>query len=88
MARFANRTLESMHRLAEDGDEELRRVAEVRRVRSVCAYYDEGVFEETKKSMRRYEECLPEEKGDAEFYGAEDARVVSWIPFPGACGFA
>ncbi|GIZ44335.1 hypothetical protein CKM354_000753600 [Cercospora kikuchii] len=74
MARFANRTLESMHRLAEDGDEELKRVAEVRRVRSVCAYYDAGVFEETKKSMRRYEECLPEEKGDGEFYGAEEAR--------------
>ncbi|KAM3420855.1 hypothetical protein BST61_g4094 [Cercospora zeina] len=74
IARFANRTLESMHRLSEEGDEELRRVAEVRRLRCVCAYYDEGVFEETKKSMRRYEECLPEERGDAEIFGREEAR--------------
>ncbi|EMF08392.1 DAO-domain-containing protein [Sphaerulina musiva SO2202] len=73
VARFANRTLESMYALAEE-DEELSRVSEARRVKSVCAIYDQELFEETKKSVLRYEECLPEQKGDNEFFGPDEAR--------------
>ncbi|KAI5360275.1 Putative FAD dependent oxidoreductase, FAD/NAD(P)-binding domain superfamily [Septoria linicola] len=78
IARFANRTLEAMFKLAEEGDEELRNAAEARRVLSVCAYYDRGVFEEVKRSMRRYEECLPEEKGDSEIFEGEEAAREKW----------
>ena len=78
IARFANRTLESMYTVAEE-DSELSKAAEARRVKSVCAYYDQEVFEETKASFKRYEECLPEEKGDNEVFGPHEAREVSLL---------
>ena len=66
MAKFANRTLDKMHGLAENADPELAKAAEVRKVRTVTGYRTKELFEEAKASQRRYEECLSESKGDHE----------------------
>ncbi|KAF2166966.1 hypothetical protein M409DRAFT_23011 [Zasmidium cellare ATCC 36951] len=73
MARFANRTLDKMHGLAENADPELRKAAEVRKVRTVTGYRSKELFEEAKASQKRYEECLPEFKGDHEAIHGEEA---------------
>lgn len=77
IARFANRTLEKMYELAEKADPEVREAAEVRKVRTVTGYWSREVFEEAKASQRRYEECLPEWKGDCNVVEGEEAVEVS-----------
>lgn len=77
MARFANKTLDKMHALAENADSELGKAAEVRKVRTVTGYRSKELFEEAKASQKRYEECLPEFKGDHEAIDGEEAVEVS-----------
>ncbi|KXT06819.1 hypothetical protein AC578_7257 [Pseudocercospora eumusae] len=71
ISRFAVRTLESMYALA-DEDESLSTAAEARRVTTITGYYDQDTFEAAKESHERYEESLPEFKGDHRVYTAED----------------
>lgn len=76
IARFANRTLDKMHGLAENADAELANAAEVRKVRTVTGYRSKEAFEDAKASQKRYEECLPEFKGDHEVIDGEEAVKV------------
>lgn len=75
ISRFAIRTLESMYALA-DEDEPLSQAAEARRVTTITGYYDQDTFEAAKESQKRYEESLPEFKGDHRVYTAEDGLRV------------
>ncbi|EME84329.1 uncharacterized protein MYCFIDRAFT_152562 [Pseudocercospora fijiensis CIRAD86] len=71
ISRFAIRTLESMYALA-DEDEALSKAAEARRVTTITGYYDKDTFETAKESQKRYEESLPEFRGDHRVYTAEE----------------
>ncbi|EME38519.1 hypothetical protein DOTSEDRAFT_75893 [Dothistroma septosporum NZE10] len=75
IAKFADRTLGEMYRLANpEADQELSQAAEVRQVTSVCGYWDEEIFKDAQKSHQQYEECVPEKRGDHKVYGPEEAR--------------
>ncbi|KAK4610377.1 hypothetical protein CLAFUW4_14087 [Fulvia fulva] len=74
IAEFANMTLDRMHGLNRQDDLATGFGAEVRRVRSVCGYWDEEIFEAAKQSHARYEQCLPKKSGDHEAFGPEEAR--------------
>lgn len=78
VARFANRTLKSMHHLA-NSNEELKKTSEARKVTSICAYYDGEVFDDAIQANRRYEECLPESKGDHAVFSGDDGLKVSLL---------
>lgn len=75
ISRFAVRTLESMYALAGE-DEDLLALSEAREVMSVCGYYDNETFEEAKESHRRYEESLPQFKGDHKVWSAQEGLEV------------
>jgi glycine/D-amino acid oxidase-like deaminating enzyme len=75
IARFANRTLESMHRLGQQ-DEELVKAAEVRRVRSATGYRDADTLHAVALAVKRYEDTLPECRGDIEIVDAAEAEQV------------
>lgn len=76
IARFANRSLDKMYELAEKADPEFAKAAEVRKVRTMTGYRNKEAFEEAKASQKRYEECLPEFKGDHEVVEGEEAVHV------------
>lgn len=75
IGRFANRTLDSMHNLA--AAEGLAEIAEIRHVRTIAGYRDEDALEEAKRSLLKYENCVPEAKGDGEVLSSEEAANVS-----------
>lgn len=79
IAAFANRTLDSVHTLANESAPELAKAAEARRVRSVVGYRSREMFEMAKKSHKRYEECFPQFKGDHEVFSGEDGLKVMSI---------
>lgn len=76
IGRFANRTLESMYALA--ASEGLTDAGEVRHVRTITGFRNEESLQEAKKSFLRYEECVPEAKGDGKVLSSEQAANVSW----------
>lgn len=75
IGRFANRTLESMHNLA--ASEGMTETAEVRHVRTVTGFSNAESLQEAEKSFLRYEECVPEAKGDGKVLSSEEAANVS-----------
>ena len=76
-ARFANRTLETMYSLA-GTDEELASAAEVRRVRSITGFFHQDGFDAAKAGIARYEEIVPDERGDSEVCGSQQQTRVSY----------
>ena len=75
-ARFANRTLESIYQLASQ-DQELGSVAEARRVRGITGFWTRDGFHAAKAGIERYEEIVPDERGDAEIVDSEEKINVS-----------
>lgn len=75
IARFANRTLEKMHELG-NSSPELKTASEVRRVRGIICYDNEGAFEAAKKSVASYEEHVAEHRGRFEFLSVDEACKV------------
>ncbi|KJX92818.1 hypothetical protein TI39_contig5823g00001 [Zymoseptoria brevis] len=73
IARFCDRTLESMFELPGLGGEELAREAEVRRVRAVTGFWDEEKLEEARRGVERYLELVVGEKKE----GREGFKVLS-----------
>jgi glycine/D-amino acid oxidase-like deaminating enzyme len=78
IGRFANRTLDAMYALSDESSE-LSEAGETRRVTSVGAFYDQKVFDETRQSWIRYEQCLPECRGEHQVFGPEEALRVSQL---------
>jgi hypothetical protein len=76
-ARFANRTLETMYRLASSEDEELASAAEARRVRSATGFWTQEGFNAAKAGIKRYEDIVPDERGDSEIFESEEEFQVS-----------
>lgn len=77
-ARFANRTLESIYSLA-GSDEELAKVSEARRVRSITGFWDRDGFNAARTGVLRYEEVVPDERGDSEIYSSDEKIQVSML---------
>lgn len=75
-ARFANRTLETIYALA-GSDPELTSMAEARRVRSITGFWTREGFDEAKKGVLRYEEIVPDERGDSEISKSQERIAVS-----------
>lgn len=75
IARFANRTLETMHQLA-NSSEELRQASEVRRTLDVLCFEDDEAFRGAQESLSLYEEHVPEERGRAQYLTAQEAESV------------
>lgn len=75
-ARFANRTLETIYQLASQ-DQELCSVAEARRVRGITGYWNRDGFQAAKAGIERYEEIVPDERGDAEVVDNQEKIRVS-----------
>ena len=75
-ARFANRTLESIYALA-GSDGEFAHVSEARRVRSITSFWNQDGFDTAKKGVLRYEEIVPDERGDSEVCDSQARIAVS-----------
>jgi glycine/D-amino acid oxidase-like deaminating enzyme len=75
IARYANRTLEKMHQLA-NSSPELKEASDVRRLQDVICCQDEATWHEAKESWALYEEHVPEDKGKAQFLTSEEAAAV------------
>ncbi|KAK2595651.1 hypothetical protein QQS21_006622 [Conoideocrella luteorostrata] len=73
IARFANRTLDKMHELANSSDE-LREASDVRRLLDVICLQDEHAWREAKEAWELYEEHVHEDKGKAQFMTSEEAK--------------
>ncbi|KAK4939267.1 hypothetical protein LTR10_020464 [Elasticomyces elasticus] len=73
IARFANRTLEKMHRIA-NSSEELKEASEVRRTADVLCFEDEDAFRLAQESQKLYEEDVPEERNTVEYLTAKEAE--------------
>ncbi|TQV98809.1 hypothetical protein V2A60_007493 [Cordyceps javanica] len=71
IARFANRTLEKMHSLANSSDE-FREASVVRRTLDVIAFDDDQSFNDEKEGFKLYEECVPEEAGKTQILTTEE----------------
>jgi glycine/D-amino acid oxidase-like deaminating enzyme len=80
IARFATRTLEKMHQIA-DSSEELKEASEVRRTLDVVCFEDEDAFRQARESEELYEQHVSEERGKAQYLSAEEAASVSQILF-------
>lgn len=76
IARYANRTLEKMHQLA-NSNPEFKEASDVRRLQDVIICQDDASWQEAKESWRLYEENVPEDKGKAQFLTSEEAEAVS-----------
>ena len=76
-ARFANRTLETMYGLARSEDKALADAAEIRRVRSITGFWTQEGFNAAKAGIQRYEEIVPDERGDSEICESEEETRVS-----------
>lgn len=76
IARFANRTLEKMHGLANSSDE-LREASLVRRTLDIIAFDDDESFNDEKASLELYEKHVPEDAGKSQILSAEEAANVS-----------
>ncbi len=76
IARFATRTLEKMHQLA-NSSEELKEASEVRRTEDVISFADKDAFHQARESLKLYEQHVPEEQGKARYLAAEEAASVS-----------
>jgi glycine/D-amino acid oxidase-like deaminating enzyme len=84
IARFANSTLEKMHRLA-NSSEELKEASEVRRTMDVLCVEDEEAFQAAQESLSLYEEHVPEERGKAQYLTAQEAESVGPLPVYTCC---
>ena len=73
VARFANRTLDKMHELG-NSTPEYKTASEVRRLRDVVCFRDDEGYAEAKESWDMYEVDVPEDKGTAEFFTANEAE--------------
>ena len=81
IARFANRTLEKMHQIA-NSSEELRDASEVRRTADVLCFEDEEAFQLAQESQKLYEEHVPEERNTVQYLSAEEAATVGQYSMP------
>lgn len=75
VARFANRTLEKMHALA-NSSPELKEASEVRRLRGIICYKDKDSFDAAKVSTILYQEHVPEDRGTFQVLSPEDVCAV------------
>lgn len=75
VARFANRTLEKMHNLA-NSTEELKEASQVRRLLDIICFDSDHSFLEGKVSFELYQEHVPEERGKIEILSPEEAAAV------------
>ncbi|KAJ4164629.1 hypothetical protein LMH87_006293 [Akanthomyces muscarius] len=71
IARFANRTLERMHSLANSSDE-FREASVVRRTLDVIAFDDDQSFNDEKEGFKLYEQYVTEEAGKTQILTAEE----------------
>lgn len=76
IARFANRTLDKMHGLA-NSTPELKEASVVRKLQDVICIQDEESFAEVKESIEMYEDNVPEDRGKAQFLTPEETKEVS-----------
>lgn len=76
IARFANRTLEKMHSLA-NSSEELKEASVVRRTVDVIAFDDEESFRDEKESFALYEKHVTEEAGKTQVLTPSELAEVS-----------
>ncbi|KAK9446329.1 FAD dependent oxidoreductase [Metarhizium brunneum] len=74
IARYANRTLEKMHQLA-NSSPELKDASDVRRTLDVVLFRDAASLDAVKESLALYEEHVPENKGKAQFLTADEAEA-------------
>jgi hypothetical protein len=68
--------LETIYQLASQ-DQELCSVAEARRVRGITGYWNRDGFQAAKAGIERYEEIVPDERGDAEVVDNQEKIRVS-----------
>lgn len=80
--RLANRTLEEMHKLAASYDDELRVLANARRVTKMAVYMDDKSWASAQEDMKLYEDNLPEERGKCKTITKEELESVRTIPSP------
>jgi hypothetical protein len=71
-----------MYTLASSEDEELASAAEVRRVRSITGFWTQEGFNAAKAGIQRYEEIVPDERGDSEICESEEEIRVSYCTRP------
>lgn len=76
IARFANRTLEKMHSLANSSDE-LKEASLVRRTLDIITFDDYDSFNDEVASLKLYEEHVTEDAGKSQILTAEEAATVS-----------
>ncbi|KAF5124105.1 Gamma-glutamylputrescine oxidoreductase [Metarhizium anisopliae] len=74
IARYANRTLEKMHQLA-NSSPEFQAASDVRRTLDVVLFQDQASRDASKESWALYEAHVPEDKGKAEFLTPEQAEA-------------
>lgn len=79
IARFANRTLDKMHALANSSDA-LREASVVRKTQDVIAFEDEQAFQDEMASFRLYEKHVPEEAGKTQVLTREELAAVRCAP--------
>lgn len=82
IGRFANRTLDSMYSIATA--EGLAETAEIRHVRTATGYRNEDALKEAASSIKRYEDCVSEAKGDGKVLTSKEAENVSSMTTSGA----
>ena len=73
MARYAKRTLEKMHALA-NSSEELKEASEVRRTLDVVLFDNEWLYRGAMEVRQLYEKHVPEDRGQAQYLNAEEAQ--------------
>ncbi|EGX92925.1 FAD dependent oxidoreductase [Cordyceps militaris CM01] len=76
IARFANRTLEKMHSLANSSDE-FRDASVVRRTLDVIAFDDHQSFNDEKEGFKLYEKYVTEEAGKTQILTAEELAAYN-----------
>jgi glycine/D-amino acid oxidase-like deaminating enzyme len=72
---FAARTLDKLHELG-GSTAELRERSEVRRLRGIIGFDDQGQFKRARESYLAYERDVPEGRADVEVLSAEEALEV------------
>ncbi|ATY61677.1 FAD dependent oxidoreductase [Cordyceps militaris] len=93
IARFAKRSLDKVHELANASPERKER-SQVRPLRDVVCFSDPGDFAEAKRSWRLYEEHIPEDRGKTEFLSPAEAAqkynvraTAGALTFPNGAGW-
>ncbi|KAG8411576.1 hypothetical protein J3458_015636 [Metarhizium acridum] len=74
IARYANRTLEKMHQLA-NSSPEFKDASDIRRTLDVLLFEDEASREAFKESWALYGEHVPEDKGKIQFLTTDEAEA-------------